>query len=173
MGCCTSKSSQSVHNPVPVSQAPVSQASSHGPHRPNPPSQPERHHMVINGPSNSLVCPRCRMEFPRNTEIRLFAEHLISCLRHSRGESQQYKILNIQISKDQPYETKAKWLQNEFNKIRIPWQSESVKFVVNREDFIQSSMAQVLFSPAEDLHKEFQISFEGENGMDAGGIFRE
>ncbi|CAG9325021.1 AREL1_4 [Blepharisma stoltei] len=129
--------------------------------------------MALNIQSSSLVCPRCRMEFPRNTEIRLFAEHLISCLRHSRGESQQYKVLNIQISKDLPYETKAKWLQNEFNKIRIPWQTESVKFTINREDFIQSSMAQVLFSPAEDLHKEFQISFEGENGMDAGGIFRE
>ena len=115
--------------------------------------------------ASSLICPNCGRDFSRVNNIREFQNHIIRCTgrRTSKGIP----------SKDTPYEAKSIWIKEFLNKIRIPWTQESIKVIVIRDDLIQSSMNNLDLFTAEDMHKEFQVTFLGEIAMDAGGLLRE
>lgn len=112
-----------------------------------------------------LICPNCGRDFTRTYNSRDFPNHIIRCTgrRTSKGMP----------SKDTPYEAKSIWIRDFLNRIRIPWTQESIKVIVIRDELIQSTMNNLDLFTAEDMHKEFQVTFVGEIAMDAGGLLRE
>ena len=116
-------------------------------------------------PRPALLCPNCGRDFTRVYSSRDFPNHVIRCTgrRTSKGRP----------SKDSSYDSKSIWLHEYLNKIRIPWTQESIKILISRDDIIQSTMNNLDLITVEDLHKEFQVTFEGEIAMDAGGLLRE
>ena len=112
-----------------------------------------------------LVCPNCGRDYTTTYNIRDFPSHIVRCTgrRASKGVP----------SKESPYEAKSLWLKEFLNRIRIPWTQESIKVMIMREDLVNSSMNNLDLFMAEDMHKEFQVTFIGEIAMDAGGLLRE
>lgn len=164
MGCCVTKSTQH-----------------HSPHQ--PPLIVRENTEIVNIPrlsslrhtnsdiSTFLICPYCLEEFRETTRLENFTDHLIFCIRNGPISNKKNTITHL--TKDSPYNTKTMWLREQCNKIRVPWHSESMKLIIRRDNFLESSMRYILTYTNQDLHKEFQITFEGEQGMDAGGVLRE
>ncbi|CAG9330785.1 unnamed protein product [Blepharisma stoltei] len=121
--------------------------------------------------STFIRCPYCLQDFYDDLTTSRFSEHLLVCKRHSNFIVNE--DLNCDLSKDSSYGDKIEWLRNEINKIRIPWHSEHMKFRVKRGDIIKTSMKNILGFSTIDFHKEFQVNFDGELAMDAGGLLRE
>ncbi|CAG9322346.1 AREL1_3 [Blepharisma stoltei] len=160
MGCCVTKAQTAqVHLPrVPIETAlarsPVSRQN-------------------LNELSSFLLCPYCLEEFRDNTTIRNFTEHLLICISHGRTARSHPRHTLKNLTRESPYNVKIQWLKDELTKIRIPWQSESMKLEILRDEFMETSMNHILTFTPQDMHKEFNVSFSGERGMDAGGVLRE
>ena len=112
-----------------------------------------------------LLCPNCGRDYTTTYNIRDFPSHIIRCTGRQVSKGVP--------SKDSPYEAKSLWLKEFLNRIRIPWTQESIKLIVLREDLVNSSINNLDLFTAEDMHKEFQVTFLGEIAMDAGGLLRE
>lgn len=118
------------------------------------------HHRVL-----GLICPNCGRDFTNTYNVRDFPSHIIRCTGR--------KTLKGVPSKDTPYEAKSMWLKDYLNKVRIPWTQESIKVMIMRDELVESSLNNLDLFTAEDMHKEFQVTFLGEIAMDAGGLLRE
>ncbi|CAG9330909.1 unnamed protein product [Blepharisma stoltei] len=169
MGCCISKPgrTQSIHISIPQSRGPTQEI----PELPRSSTLP--HRARANENPTYFICPYCLGEFRESITLQGFTDHLLFCIRNGPISNSAPKKQFSHLSKESPYITKIEWFRDQINGIRIPWQSESMKLIIQRDNFLITSMAHLLTYTIQDLHKEFQITFEGELGMDAGGVLRE
>ena len=80
----------------------------------------------------------------------------------------------VQQPKDISYERHFSWKENQF---RLLCASNSLpstfKITVSRENVLESSMRQILAVKPYQLRRRLHVSFEGEEGIDYGGVARE
>jgi hypothetical protein len=121
--------------------------------------------IAVSQRASGLICPNCGRDFSRTYNSRDFPNHVIRCAgrRSSKGVP----------SKDTPYEAKSIWIREYLTRVRIPWTQESIKVIILRDELLNTSINNLDLFTAEDMHKEFQVTFVGEIAMDAGGLLRE
>jgi hypothetical protein len=104
-------------------------------------------------------------------------DHLRSCSQLeqiSEGGDDADESGSFEVpSKDDPYEAKIIWMRKTLDSVRVPWMNDSKKLTVNRQHLLQYSHEQLTKFTPYDMHKEFQILFEGEISHDAGGLTKE
>lgn len=68
---------------------------------------------------------------------------------------------------------KREWFFQQCSRIRVPWQYGKVPILLHRTVLFPESIPLILSMTEESLRREWQIVFEGERGVDAGGLLRE
>jgi len=72
-----------------------------------------------------------------------------------------------------PFKKKLKWFRQCRDKLKVAWEYGHVKVRVNRENILYDSLTNFQRAKKEDMHKIFRFQFQGEEGIDAGGLARE
>jgi len=68
------------------------------------------------------------------------------------------------------YQNKEAWFRNEVQKIQIPWEEGHVRINVRRSNLLVDAMEAFESVKKDDMHKIFRFEFQGEPGIDAGGV---
>ena len=118
------------------------------------------------------ACPVCGISFTTNDTYKQLATHIQHCLRlqpviRSLQEVPENTALN------RVEEEKIKRFRELVQRKRVPWSESNQVFTVNREKLIEESLERTHDFTSRDFHKEFAVMFEGESGLDAGGLFKE
>ena len=126
-------------------------------------------------------CPVCGISFTPNDTHRQLAAHIEHCTRlqpllqslspqvspaatmHNRRES----LLPLSFS------DKSQHFRVQCSKARTPWFKATRAFGVNREAVVKDSVRNLQGAGTEDMRKEFDVTFEGESGLDVGGVMKE
>ena len=148
----------------------------------------------ISGISFEIKCPLCGKVFNTAKSTQQMNDHLIICGRNFFKDECQceiyspkddvklnktilknakdYKISNIPISEKSKVDInmKIKDLKTYINSKKISWDKGCCVMHIKRNDLLKDSIAKI---EKVNLLKEVKIQFEGEEGLDAGGLFRE
>ena len=140
-----------------------------------------------------VECPMCGKFFNTSKTIQQFNDHLSLCGKSFINEepeceiyspsddkklnktilkyAKDYKLSKISIAdKKIDINTKIKELKNYINSKKISWEKGCDKLEINRNDLLKESIKKI---EKVNLYKEIKINFIGEEGLDAGGLFRE
>ncbi len=72
-----------------------------------------------------------------------------------------------------PFKKKLRWFRQCRDKLKIDWQYGHVKVRVSRDNLLYDSNQSFQKIKKDDMHKIFRFQFQGEEGIDAGGLARE
>jgi hypothetical protein len=72
-----------------------------------------------------------------------------------------------------PFKKKLKWFRQCRDKLKVAWEYGHVKVRVNRTSILHDSLMNFQRAKKEDMHQIFRFQFQGEEGIDAGGLARE
>ena len=154
-----------------------------------------------NARKNSLLkirtgveCPMCGKHFDTSKTIQQFNDHLLICgTNFIKDESQcemylpsddtklnktilknakDYKISKLTMTEKSKIDinTKIKDLKAYITSKKISWEKGCCTMDINRNDLLKESIAKI---DKVNLYKEVKINFQGEEGLDAGGLLRE
>lgn len=118
------------------------------------------------------ACPVCGISFTTNDTYKQLAVHIQHCIRlqpviRSLREAPETSALHkVQNQKIQLFRELVQ-------RKRVPWNEENKNFTVNREKIVEESLKHMKDFEGRDFHKEFAVMFQGESGLDAGGIVKE
>ena len=87
------------------------------------------------------------------------------------GTQITYTVLSDIAGK--PFSEKEKWLKEQFNLLRTPWEEGHMKIKIRRSNLLEDAVACFDQMTPDDLKKIFRFEFIGEPGLDAGGVARE
>lgn len=79
-------------------------------------------------------------------------------------------ISNIQ---GKTLDEKMRWFESLCGQLTAPWEDGHIKLVVRRQSLLHDSIDSVMSMGREDLRKRWRFEFQGEPGIDAGGLARE
>ena len=71
------------------------------------------------------------------------------------------------------FQLKSKWIRNELNKTKIPWEEGHVKIKVRRSNLLEDGIKVFNSICAADLKKTFRFEFMGEPALDSNGVAKE
>ena len=118
------------------------------------------------------ACPVCGISFTTNDSYKQLATHIQHCLRlqpvlHSlHNPSETSALHRVQSEKIRQFRELAQ-------RKRVPWNEENRVFTINRGNIVEESLERTKGFDGRDYHKEFSVLFEGESGLDAGGLVKE
>ena len=72
-----------------------------------------------------------------------------------------------------PFQTKEAWFRGQISQLQIPWEEGHIRVNVRRTNLLVDAMEALESVKKEDLRKTFRFEFQGEPGIDAGGVARE
>ena len=139
-------------------------------------------------------CPICGKHFSTSNTIQEVNDHLIICGTNLIKDeficeiyspndditlnktilknAKDYKLSKFSLNEKKKIDiqTKIKGLKDYINSKKISWEKGCCKMEINRNDLIKESIEKI---DKVNLFKELKIIFQGEEGLDAGGLFRE
>jgi hypothetical protein len=72
-----------------------------------------------------------------------------------------------------PFRTKEAWFRGQISALQIPWEEGHIRINVRREHLLKDAFEAFVSVKREDMRKTFRFEFQGEPGVDAGGVARE
>ena len=141
-----------------------------------------------------IECPMCGKVFDTSKSIQQLNDHLIICgSNYFKDEpeceiytpsddaklnktilknAKDYKLskINMQEKSKINLDTKIKDLKNYITSKKISWEKGCCTMEINRNNILKESIEKI---EKVNLYKELKIVFPGEEGLDAGGLFRE
>ena len=141
-----------------------------------------------------VECPMCGKFFDTSKANQQFNDHLIicgssflkdksQCEIYSPSEdtklnktilknAKDYKLSKYSIAEKSKIDisTKIKDLKTYITSKKISWEKGCCTMDINRNDLLKESIEKI---DKVNLFKEVKINFKGEEGLDAGGLFRE
>ena len=147
----------------------------------------------IPGIREKTECPLCGKVFNTSKSIQQMNDHLTICGKNFLNESQceiyspsddiklnktilknakDYKLSKLSIAEKSKtnINTKIKDLQTYIKSKKISWDKGCCTMHIKRNNLLKESMEKI---EKVNLYKEVKIAFDGEDGLDAGGLFRE
>ena len=147
----------------------------------------------LSGISYETQCPLCGKVFNTEKSIQQMNDHLTLCGKNFLNECQceiyspkddiklnktilknakDYKVSKISIKEKSKInvDNKIKDLKAYINSKKISWDKGCCTMHIKRNNLLKDSMEKI---EKVNLLKEVKIQFEGEEGLDAGGLFRE
>ena len=139
-------------------------------------------------------CPICGKHFSTSNTIQEVNDHLIICGTNLIKDeficeiyspndditlnktilknAKDYKLSKFSLNEKKKIDiqTKIKGLKDYINSKKISWEKGCCKMEINRNDLLKESIDKI---DKVNLFKELKIIFQGEEGLDAGGLFRE
>ena len=140
------------------------------------------------------TCPLCGKIFDTSKTVQQLNDHLTICGTNFLKDkshcpiylpkddqkinktilknAKDYKIskLSLQEKSKIDLDTKIKDLKVFINSKKISWEKGCCTMEISRNDLLKDSMEKI---EKVNLQKELKITFKGEEGLDAGGLFRE
>ena len=144
--------------------------------------------------STNIECPMCGKFFDTSKTIQHFNNHLTICGKNYLKEEQEcelyapsddiklnktilknakdYKLAKLSFAEKSKIniDTKIKDLKTYISSKKISWEKGCCTMEINRNDLLKESIEKI---DKVNLYKELKINFPGEEGLDAGGLFRE
>ena len=147
----------------------------------------------LSGINYETQCPLCGKVFNTEKSIQRMNDHLALCGKNFLNECQceiyspkddsklnktilknakDYKVSKISIKEKSKInvDNKIKDLKTYINSKKISWDKGCCTMHIKRNNLLKDSMEKI---EKVNLLKEVKIQFEGEEGLDAGGLFRE
>ena len=139
-------------------------------------------------------CPICGKHFSTSNTIQEVNDHLIICGTNLIKDeficeiyspndditlnktilknAKDYKLSKFSLNEKKKIDiqTKIKGLKDYIASKKISWEKGCCKMELNRDDLLKESIDKI---DKVNLFKELKIIFQGEEGLDAGGLFRE
>jgi E3 ubiquitin-protein ligase NEDD4 len=72
-----------------------------------------------------------------------------------------------------PFQTKEAWFRGQISQLQVPWEEGHIRINVRRSNLLVDAMEAIESVKKEDMRKTFRFEFQGEQGIDAGGVARE
>ena len=83
------------------------------------------------------------------------------------------KMEDMHAAASLPFREKQFWFLSRLAELQRPWADGCIRMDVARDNVLHDSYQQMLACPRRHLHRYMRIQFQGEPGVDAGGLERE
>eukprot|EP00940_MAST-03C_sp_MAST-3C-sp2_P000233 g233.t1 len=70
------------------------------------------------------------------------------------------------------YLPKLKWFRDQMQRRQVDFKRGQIDIVIDREDLLEDSVTQIMKLKGDQLRKQWRVRFNGEKGLDAGGVTR-
>ncbi|TDH68991.1 hypothetical protein CCR75_000920 [Bremia lactucae] len=89
------------------------------------------------------------------------------------GAGSSELIMNLEGVHNLPFSDKIRWFTTEIHRLWLPWESGHAELVIRRDHLLQDSFELVAAMKPYQLRQRWRVVFDGEPGVDAGGVMRE